>query len=228
MRDITKRKEAEEKKDFLHSILRHNLSNKLSVIEGYLSLLEDSDNLSDEDLEFTDNAKEALKEGSNLIKKVRMLKDLAKEKKKVINISDMIRSCINTYRNRVEDAGFDLQTDIKSDCKAWAGDLTPQAINNIIENSIFHSEGSKLKISSEKTDDYCKITVEDDGVGITDDKKDKIFVKGCKGKKSAGTGLGLFLVKEIIEGYGGEVTVKDSELGGARFDIKLKRSESHC
>ncbi len=67
------------------------------------------------------------------------------------------------------------------------------------------------------------MTVEDDGKGIPDDIKDKIFKRGFKKSKEGGSGLGMYLVKEIAESYGGRIEVKDSEMGGARFDVNLKR-----
>ena len=54
-------------------------------------------------------------------------------------------------------------------------------------------------------------------------QKKKIFKKGYKNQKTGKTGLGLYLVKEIAESYGGRVEVKDSGLGGARFDVYLKK-----
>ncbi|MFP4050800.1 MAG: ATP-binding protein [Thermoplasmata archaeon] len=56
---------------------------------------------------------------------------------------------------------------------------------------------------------------------MPDDKKDKIFDKGYTTDKEGGTGLGLFLVKVMINSYDGNIQVKDSELGGARFDVNL-------
>ncbi|MFP4001865.1 MAG: ATP-binding protein, partial [Thermoplasmata archaeon] len=49
------------------------------------------------------------------------------------------------------------------------------------------------------------------------------FEKGYKYGESGGTGLGMYIVKEIVESYGGSVEVKDSELGGARFDVHMEK-----
>jgi len=65
--------------------------------------------------------------------------------------------------------------------------------------------------------------VEDNGKGIPDEKKDKIFERGFKDEETGGTGLGLYLAKQITENYDGNIEVKDSELGGARFDIYLQK-----
>ncbi|KXA94735.1 hypothetical protein AKJ65_03635 [candidate division MSBL1 archaeon SCGC-AAA259E19] len=95
-----------------------------------------------------------------------------------------------------------------------------------MENAIAHSACGKIRIGFEEAGDECIVTVEDDGRGISEEKKDKIFDRGFKRGETSGTGLGTYLVKEIAESYGGSIEVKDSELGGARFDVHLKKPEN--
>ncbi|MFW5952935.1 MAG: ATP-binding protein, partial [Candidatus Natronoplasma sp.] len=108
-----------------------------------------------------------------------------------------------------------------SGCKVKGGTLLQEMISNLVENSIKHSDCDKIRIQAECEEDECVVTVEDDGKGISDDVKEKIFDRGFKEGENAGSGLGMYLVKEIVDSYGGNVRVKDSELGGARFDVKL-------
>lgn len=67
--------------------------------------------------------------------------------------------------------------------------------------------------------------IEDDGIGIPEEDKERVLEKGFKKGEKAGSGLGMYLAKEVIESYDGSIEVKDSDLGGARFDIHLKKSE---
>lgn len=96
-------------------------------------------------------------------------------------------------------------------------------MNIVIINSIIHSKASKIRIYSEAIGEYIKIIIEDDGVGISDDFKDIIFQKNSRKGKFAGTGLGMYIAKKIAESIDGDISVKDSELGGARFEVKLKK-----
>jgi len=98
------------------------------------------------------------------------------------------------------------------------------AILKLIMNSIQHSGCGKIVISVQEKDNRCTIRVEDDGSGVSDEEKEKVFERGFKREGSTGGGLGLFLVKEIAESYGGSVEVEDSELGGARFDVHLEKA----
>ena len=106
--------------------------------------------------------------------------------------------------------------------KVKGGELLPEVFSNLISNSIKHSYGDKILVSVEENDGEVICTVEDDGDGIPQEKKEEIFEKGYTTVNSS-SGLGLYLVKDIVEHYGGCVEVKESELGGARFDVHLQK-----
>jgi signal transduction histidine kinase len=86
--------------------------------------------------------------------------------------------------------------------------------------------GIASEVITIKDKTYCKVSVEDDGPGIPDDLKPKLFSRFRRGPtKASGKGLGLYLVKNLVEGYGGEVSVEDRVAGdhtkGSRFVITL-------
>lgn len=88
-RDITERKKAEDMEDFLHSLLRHDLRNKIQIIQGYLELLEDSE-LSNKQKRFLDKSLTGTEESIDLIEKVRTLRNLEGEKK--LHLESLTRS----------------------------------------------------------------------------------------------------------------------------------------
>lgn len=94
---------------------------------------------------------------------------------------------------------------------------------NLLCNSIRHSEGSRIRIGGRKPEDEIVCNIEDYGRGNSDADKEKIFEKGYTTDDERGTGIGLFLVKKLLESYDGSIEVKDFELGGARFDIHLQK-----
>ena len=98
---------------------------------------------------------------------------------------------------------------------------------NLVGNAIkFTNENGTILISANKENSFCKISVKDDGVGISEENIAKIFridskhkTPGTMGEK--GTGLGLILCKEFVEKHGGKIEVK-SEVGkGSRFSFTL-------
>ncbi len=223
LNDISKRKEAEEREEFLHSLLRHELRNKIHVSKGNLELLKES-SLSEDKKEFLDDAIESYEEGMDIIEKVRDLKKLGKDEVKEVLIGGgVLKRSVDQYRSEAEYKDIKIELDMNDvTAQVKGGELLPEVFSNLISNSIKHSYGDKIVVSVEENKDEVICKVEDDGMGIPAEKKDEIFEKGFTTVNSS-SGLGLFLVKDIVSHYGGSVEVKDSELGGARFDIHLQK-----
>ncbi len=223
-RDITEEKKMEEREDFLHSLLRHDLKNKIQIIGGYHELLKDFD-LPEEAKGFIRKAQKASKEGNELIEKVRTLREIGGSRVSKFNIHTVIGNVICEHETQAKEDGIKIEYE-NLDCEILGGPLLEELFSNLLENSIKHANCKKIKISAEKSGEKCVIIVEDDGKGISNQIKDKIFEKGFKCGKNAGSGLGLALVKEIAESYGGNIKVEDSELGGAKFKVKLQRFQN--
>lgn len=221
--DITERKKAEDREEFLHSLLRHDLRNKLVVMEGYIDLLKDFD-LSEKAGEFLKKAMKANQDATNLIENVRKLREVSEEKLKEIKINEILERNVSDFEKEAANKGMDIRYSC-TECKVLGGNLLGEIFSNLIKNSIQHSGGDLVQIQGQKTEDKVIITVEDDGQGIPDESKDKILERGYKEGENAGSGLGMYLVKEIVRNYGGSIEVKDSELGGARFDVYLQKSD---
>jgi len=210
------------REDFLHSLLRHDIGNKIQVIQGYIQLLEE-DIDDDGSIEMIQKAEKATKEAQKLMEKVRTLKDvIAEHELGAVEVFSILNIAISNCEERLERQDIELECE-KEEIKAQGGPLLKEVFSNILENAVKHAECDKIRISFKERDHQVVVSVEDDGLGIPDDIKEKIFERGYKSGEAGGSGLGLYLVKEIINGYGGDIEVKDSSLGGARFDVKLKR-----
>lgn len=221
--DISDRKKAEERVQFLLTLLRHDLKNKTQVVRGYLQILEDYE-LEDEVQNIVDKAIEGIIESQDLIKKVGVIKDIDRSVDvREVNLRAHILTAVDNFDSIAEEKNFDIEYE-SLDHNIEAGPLLEEMFSNLIENSIKHSDGDLIRISGEETDEDIIVTFEDNGVGIVDDKKQLMFERGKKGKGSSGLGMGMYLVKRIVEVYGGEIEVKDSDLGGARFDIYFNKS----
>ena len=211
-----------KREEFLHSLLRHDVGNKNQIIKGYLELLKDYE-ISDEAKEFLRKAEYAAKDSIEMIEKIRKLRQIEQEDEVYdIPLDTVIDKVMSENQAMLQEK--DIEVDL-NECGSHVrgGHLLEEMFSNLIGNSIQHSNCNKIKISSKNEEDECIVTIEDDGSGIPDDIKEKIFEKGFKSGTNAGTGLGLYMVREIAESYGGSVEVEDSKLGGARFEIHLKR-----
>jgi signal transduction histidine kinase len=117
--------------------------------------------------------------------------------------------------------------------KVEANELLKDAFVNLIANAVKHSDEEKpltVNVKAEPVKEngkkYYRCTVEDDGPGIPDGLKSKLFHRFQRGTtKAHGKGLGLYLVRTLVEGYHGKVWVEDRVTGdhtkGARFVIML-------
>jgi len=155
----------------------------------------------------------------NLIENIRKLRKIKEMKKKKIKLNEISDEIIEEYGKKAEERGIKISIDGYGG-EIYANELIREAISNIVWNSIIHSKGSEIKIWAEKSKEKgtC-IFIMDNGVGIPEDIKKHIFEIGVKGKESSGSGIGLYLVKKIIEGHGGSIEVMDGENGGTLFKI---------
>ena len=106
--------------------------------------------------------------------------------------------------------------------------MADEAINsvmdNLVRNAVVHGKTDRIDINIVLDDKTCTIEVSDFGVGIPDDYKSKIFEEGESFGETRGTGLGLYIVKKVIERYGGEIEVEDNKPKGTKFTITLLKS----
>ncbi len=223
IRDIQKRKKSEEREEFLYSLLRHDVRNKVNILDGYLELFEETD-LTEDQEEYLEKAKNTTNNALYLIKKVRKLNKLTEEDLELysVNLSSIIDRVFSEYENQLKEK--DIGTELRlCDCKLKANSFLEDVFSNLLENSINHSNCDKIRVDCKNEED-CIIIFEDDGRGVPDTVKEEIFQRGFKEGENAGSGLGLYLVKEIVDIYGGQIEVMDSELGGARFQIMMRKA----
>ncbi len=227
-RDITGKKKVEEFKEMLRSVLTHHVCNNIQIIEGYLELLRDFDP-SEEQAEMLDNGLDAISKTRKLIDRVEMLEETRGLKLKgAVNPYFLLEETVEFYRNPAEESGFEIDTkiddkDVKVRSGGKGGVLIESIFSELIDNAVKHSEGDKISITSREEDDSVVFTFEDNGEGLEKEIKKDIFetefLVNIEGKE----GLGLYHIVKIIKALGGEIEVAGSELGGTRFEVKLKK-----
>ena len=150
-----------------------------------------------------------------------------------VNISGVIGDILPKYSSV---AGREVHIDLHGcDCFVMANDLLTDVFSNIIGNAIKHSSGPltidiSIKRVMEDGNAYCITSVADNGPGIPDSLKGRLFVRFQRGvTKVSGRGLGLYLVKTLVDDYHGRVWVEDRIPGdftkGAKFVVMLPAVE---
>ncbi|WSZ85699.1 ATP-binding protein [Streptomyces sp. NBC_00859] len=108
----------------------------------------------------------------------------------------------------------------------WADpDKVDQVLGNLLENAVRHGEGTvtiEVAAAAAKNDEKgTGVTVTDEGPGIPEESMSRVFTRFWRGSKRGGTGLGLYIVKGIVEAHGGTITVGRGSGGGAEFRFIL-------
>ncbi|MBR0411649.1 MAG: DUF4118 domain-containing protein [Eubacterium sp.] len=147
-------------------------------------------------------------------------------------LSDIIEDAVNHFVRKTKDHRIIIDNKdelllIRADAK-----LLEQVIINIIDNAIKYTpQGTEIHITTEKADDMAKIRIADNGSGIPDAEKDKIFDKFYHGANKIADnrrsiGLGLYLCKAIVEAHGGTIHVIDNKPTGSvfRFTVPLEEA----
>lgn len=144
-------------------------------------------------------------------------------------IGEVVNAAISESRSLIDDRGFDIETSIGEGLPTISADRAAlsQAIQNLIANSIKYCNGDPwLRVTASNGDGKVRIAVEDRGIGISKGDLKQIFEPFFRSRQVVdaqihGNGLGLSLVKQIVDAHGGSVRA-ESEVGkGSKFTIEL-------
>jgi len=148
---------------------------------------------------------------------------------KPTNVAQVLREVILNYEYQITSSGFELTQEIEEHLPEVSGDrdALSQAVLNLLNNAVKYSgEIKSLTISARVSGDFVAIGVTDNGIGIPKREQKKIFEKFYRVSTglvhdTKGSGLGLALVKHIVEAHHGEVLVESTPGKGSQFTIKL-------
>jgi signal transduction histidine kinase len=147
----------------------------------------------------------------------------------IVSVSNLIETVLADCQPVIEEKGFTVEKQIAADLPAVSADQAAlkQSIQNLVNNALKYSNGSRwIGISAKPERGRVSISVEDKGFGIEPRELRQIFEPFYRGRKAVdeqihGNGLGLSLVKQIIEAHGGEIRVKSETGKGSRFTIEI-------
>jgi len=233
-RDITERKRAEEERARLHrdlevsnreanlylDILTHDIGNTENVSNLYADLLIES--LDGEAAGYAKKLQRSIQKSIEILGIVSTIRRIHRTKTglKPTDLDATIREVMKDYPTNIflyNGTNHQVQAD----------DLLPVVFDNLIGNAVkFGGPDVKIAIRIEEDDGFVRVSVEDTGPGIPNVDKGGIFHCYEMKKRGVGTGLGLYLVKILVERYGGTIWVEDQVPGrpeeGAAFRFTLK------
>ncbi|MCC7573242.1 MAG: PAS domain S-box protein [Candidatus Methanofastidiosum sp.] len=193
----------------INKILRHDILNELTVVMSLCDMIETKDHSLKEKMIKT------IYKSVNLIEKMRELEQAVTlgGQMKIYNLQDAINEVIKNYSN--------IKFSISGDCNVVADGALSSVIDNLVRNAVVHGKTDKIDFKIENEEKSCILKVIDYGYGIPEDIKKNIFDEGTSFGENKGSGLGLYIVKKVIERYGGVIGVQDNKPRGTVFVVKF-------
>jgi PAS domain S-box-containing protein len=231
--DITERKKAEKMKSDFVSFVSHQLRTPLSGIKWMLELaLDEIENTE----EMQSYIRDACASTDRLIRLVNDLLDTSRLERGTVRFTSQPVSVAELTRGVLEDIGplmnekdQTLSVQLPEDLPKVMADtqLLRQAILNLISNAMKYTpRGGKIKIAANRVDNQLRWEIQDTGIGIPKSDLSKLFEKFYRAENAVvveteGTGLGLYLVRLIVEQFGGKVWCSSEEGVGSTFAFTL-------
>ncbi len=214
--------------DFVSNV-SHEFKTPLAAIEGYTTMLQAEDLTEDERKEYTDKILFNTHRMSELVQNILLLSKLDNQgierKKEEFSLDEQIRQEILWAEMKWQEKNIDFDIDLDAVSFYGNSSLISHVWSNLLGNAIkFSPNGGKITMTLKQNGNEFIFSISDEGEGIKEDAKEYIFNKFYQSDtshKQEGNGLGLALVKKIVNIYDGEVSVRNLETKGCEFTVRL-------
>ena len=216
--------------DFVSNV-SHEIKTPLSVIGNYSTMLQSSDLSEEKRLEYAGAISDATGKLSELITNILKLNKLENQQiypeKETYDLGEQLAECILGFEDIWEKKNIELNTDIDDGLRITADkELLSLVWNNLLSNAFkFTEPGDAVEVAAHSADGHVQVEVSDTGCGISEETGKHIFDKFYQGDTShatKGNGLGLALVKRVIDICGAEISVKSVLGKGTTFIVSFE------
>lgn len=237
--DITDRKRMEEemrkseqlKTEFMN-IAAHELKSPVTPIKGYLDLIISDDNSDDRIKQWAKvslrNAERLLLLVNDILDVSRLDNDTMRFEMKKMSSADLVNEIIEDMKPCIEQKNLTFNLSISENLPEILGDFhrLQQVLKNLFTNSLKFTDEGSITFEAYVENNMLILSVSDTGIGIDQDELDHIFEKfyqadTAESRKHEGTGLGLFICREIIHKHKGKITAESTPGKGTTFIIKI-------
>ena len=222
------------KTQFIQNV-SHELRTPVAIIQGYAELLDSNvlGKLQPDQREPVTAITQRADALSNLVNDLTTIMAIEGRglQREPVDLANLVRSLLTNFQATAEKSHLSLAIDIAPNLPQTSGapEYLRQMLNNLLENAFkFTPPGGSVAVRLWQDGEDAVLEVTDTGIGISQDQLDRIFerfyqVDGTTTRRYGGTGLGLALVKEVVEAHGGQVTVESRVGEGSTFRIRLPR-----
>lgn len=217
--------------DFIANV-SHEIKTPISVIHNYATILQTPGLPEEKRMEYAKTMSDASARLADLITNILKLSKLENQQifpeYQEFNLTEQICECLIGFEEVWEEKHIELDTELDEDVIIKSDDqLLTLVWNNLLSNAMkFTDKGGMVKVALKDKDDYVEVTIADSGCGMTPEAGKHIFEKFYQADKShatKGNGLGLALVKRVVDIIGGEISVESALGKGSRFTVRIKK-----
>lgn len=210
--------------EVLNQIVRHDVRNALQHVLAYGDILRDG--AADE--EAVRKILAAAREAVDITQTAADVTELllrSDTDRTPVALPPVLEEQVDAVRGDHDRAVVSIERPVPT-VRAVADDMLGSVFRNLLGNALVHNDEQlpEVAVSATAEDDTVRVRVADNGPGIDDERKGAIFEQGERGLDSEGTGLGLYLVRTLVERYGGAVWVEDNDPKGSVFVVELQRA----
>jgi two-component system phosphate regulon sensor histidine kinase PhoR len=232
-RDITLEVAAERMKSDFHSMIAHDLRSPMSVIQGYVSLMATgkTGDVNDTQSEFLGSINRKISEMTALLNDFLDISKIdagfVNLKSAEMNLGEMIREVMADLEPMADSSDISLEVDLsRDDIMVQADHLrVTQILRNLISNAIkYNVESGWIRVTALRKGGWAQISIADGGIGMSQEELAELFdpyTRGSTQRHIRGIGLGVVIVKKLVESHGGEVTVTSVPGRGSTFTFTL-------
>ena len=217
--------------DFIANV-SHEMKTPLAVMQNYGTLLQTPGLSEEKRIEYakgvTDSSRRMADMMTNILKLNRIENQQIYPKTEEFDLGEQICECLLQFENVWEKANIEIETDIAENVKVKAdSELLSHVWNNLFSNAFkFTEPGGTVSVSLTATEHHAIVTIKDTGCGMSKEVGEHIFEKFYQGDTShttRGNGLGLALVKRVVDIMQGEIGVESAVGVGTTFTVKIRR-----
>lgn len=218
--------EQKDRAEFYVDLLRHDIGNYVMTPLNYLTVLKRRDDLPDDAQHYLKTSHAAVEDIADLLRRIDVLSELDDLHPEPVDASAILRSVGERATSKNGDA-LTIRYELPDGPAAVAGSpLLEEVFGNLVGNAIRHAgEDATIVLGAERDGTDWILTVADDGPGIPDADKQRIFDRSKHDESAGGKGLGLYIVQTITRALDGKVWVADRVPGevqaGAAFKVRL-------
>ena len=218
--------------DFIANV-SHEMKTPLAVMQNYGTLLQSPDLSEKKRIEYARAINDASRRLSDMMTNILKLNRLENQQiypcSTTYDLGEQLCECLLTYESVWERKNIEIETDIAEGVTVSAdAELLSLVWNNLFSNAFkFTEDGGKVTLTLTAKDGYATVKIADTGCGMSADVGARIFEKFYQGDTShatSGNGLGLALVKRVIDIMEGEIGVESSVGIGTAFTVRIRRS----